>query len=55
MNYTLTFTQQEMLYVLNVLAQQPYHQVAALIGKLQQQVQQQDTASAIPVSELGRA
>lgn len=41
-SYTVTLTQQELQIVGQALAQLPYNQVAPLMAKLQQQVDEQE-------------
>lgn len=44
MNYTLILTEQEMVILSEALGELPFKKAAALIGKLQQQVNEQLSA-----------
>ena len=52
MEYTITFTQQEIQLISMALGELPMKMTLNLFGKIQQEVKRQDDSQAVPVANL---
>ena len=52
MNYSIQIDQKAIMYLRHVLSQRPYAEVASLLAEMDNQVNQQDRAAAIPIQQI---
>ena len=52
MNYSIQIDQKAIMYLRYVLSQRPYAEVASLLAEMDNQVNQQDRAAAIPIQQI---
>ena len=54
MEYTVTFTQQEIQLINMALGELPMKMTLNLFGKIQQEIKRQDDVQAVPIAEIER-